>query len=186
MAICTRCGNQNYSDYQMCDGCRKYHRNYKRRWCKDNPGRGAEIAKRYRIRNSETVRESRKKYVETHPDIIKHAQQNRDKDRHAEIKRKRRRIKLNSRGSFTQKEFYRLCKAFNYKCLKCGNKFNIGGMYGLVADHITPLSKSGSDYIFNIQCLCGKCNRQKHTKTIDYRPLIPDFIKEKAHEISYA
>ena len=128
----------------------------------------------------------RKKYVESHPDIIKRAQQNRDKDKHAEIKRKRRRVKLNAEGSFTQKEFYRLCKAFDYRCLRCDHEFDIGGMYGLTADHITPLSKKGTDYIFNIQCLCGRCNRKKHTNIIDYRPFVPDFIKEKIHEVSYA
>ena len=182
--ICNRCNRpKNNDNYKMCVSCREYHKLYRRKWRIENPGVEAIKAKEYRKRHPERVKMSLKEYAKKHPDIIKRAQQTRNKDKHAEIKRKRRRIKLNAKGSFTQKEFYKLCEAFNYKCLKCSNKFSIGGIYGLVADHIVPLSKNGLDYIFNIQCLCGKCNRQKYTEIIDYRPFIPNFVKEKADEI---
>ncbi len=177
---CSRCkGIKKDFNYAMCRKCRKYHRELKRKWRKEHPGEDAKIAKRYRQRNPEKVRASRKKYVEANPDIIKQAQLTRDKNKHAEIRRKRRRIKMQAKGSFTQKEFLKLCEIFDYKCLSCRKKFEIGGIYGLVADHIKPLSRGGLDYIFNIQCLCGTCNRKKLAKNIDYRPFIPKFVEDK-------
>lgn len=185
--FCSECEKEKevkcfYKNLTICRECRN---TYRRLWRKKNPGRDAVTAKRYRRNNPEKVRASREKYVKNNPDIIRRAQMTRDKNKHADIKRRRRRKKLAAEGAFTQKEFLELCAIFKNKCLRCGGSFDIGGQYGLVADHIIPLSKGGSDYIFNIQCLCGTCNRKKHIKIIDYRTFIPSFVKEKIDEVSY-
>lgn len=186
---CNKCGEEkdlkcfHSSTPTICRDCRN---KYRREWRKKNPGRDAATAKRYRKRHPEKVKEAVRKYARNNPEILRRAQAMRDKDKHADVKRRRRGRKLSAKGSFTQKEFLKLCHSFENKCLKCGASFDIGGQYGLVADHITPLSKGGSDYIFNIQCLCGTCNRKKHTKIVDYRPFIPNFVKEKMNEVSYA
>lgn len=72
--------------------------------------------------------------------------------------------KSNAEGSFTAKEWINLCNLYGNKCLACGKETR------LVADHIIPLSKGGSNWISNIQPLCLGCNSSKRDKTIDYRP----------------
>jgi 5-methylcytosine-specific restriction endonuclease McrA len=39
----------------------------------------------------------------------------------------------------------------------------------LTEDHVVPLSYGGTDFVENIQPLCGSCNSKKHVKTVDYR-----------------
>lgn len=74
--------------------------------------------------------------------------------------------RLNAEGSFKQKEWEDLKKKFNYTCLCCKKK---EPEIKLTIDHIMPLSKGGSDYIENIQPLCGRCNRIKNVKYINYK-----------------
>lgn len=60
----------------------------------------------------------------------------------------------------------------DFKCVICKRKFNIplnwdkksaihDGIMYLEIDHIIPLSKGGSDDLFNKQCLCQRCNNKK-------------------------
>ena len=67
------------------------------------------------------------------------------------------------RGEFTAEEWLALCDWFGNVCLKCGES------KPLCADHVTPLSRGGSNTIDNIQPLCRSCNSVKCDKTIDYR-----------------
>jgi 5-methylcytosine-specific restriction endonuclease McrA len=78
--------------------------------------------------------------------------------------REKKNRKLNCEGSHTEAQWKSLCKKYGNKCLCCGKKTT------LTRDHIIPLTKGGTDYISNIQPLCGSCNSKKRTKTIDYRP----------------
>ena len=76
---------------------------------------------------------------------------------------KRRSAIKNSTGSFTKQEWRELLEKYGDKCLCCGSKEKI------TLDHITPLSKGGSNSIDNIQPLCSVCNRKKWKDIIDYR-----------------
>jgi hypothetical protein len=57
---------------------------------------------------------------------------------------------------FTQAEWRALCAKYNHRCLCCGQK------KPLTPDHVTPLSRGGSNSIENIQPLCLECNMKKH------------------------
>ena len=76
----------------------------------------------------------------------------------------RRRLK-DAEGSFTLGEWRLLKKQYGYTCPCCGKK---EPEIKLTKDHIIPLAKGGSNYIENIQPLCGKCNSEKHTKIIRF------------------
>lgn len=64
---------------------------------------------------------------------------------------------------FTPGEWVALLAQYNGGCANCG------GNKGVVPDHITPLSRGGTNTIDNIQPLCKSCNSRKHAKSIDYR-----------------
>lgn len=53
---------------------------------------------------------------------------------------------------------------FGNICCKCKSKTNI------TIDHIKPVSKGGSNFIYNLQLLCRSCNSSKGNRIIiDYR-----------------
>lgn len=81
------------------------------------------------------------------------------------LKHKNRRLKQASEGSHTFGEWELLKKQYGYTCPSCKMK---EPKIKLTEDHIIPLSKGGSDYIENIQPLCGGCNSKKYTKTIKF------------------
>ncbi len=76
---------------------------------------------------------------------------------------KRRAQKTQAGGFFTAEEWFLLCFAVGFRCLCCGLK------KPLEADHVIPVSKGGSSWLWNIQPLCESCNVKKHDQTIDYR-----------------
>lgn len=75
-------------------------------------------------------------------------------------------ISRDAEGSHTSEEFEEMKKFYNYMCLCC-KKFEPEIKLG--EDHIIPLSKSGTNYIENIQPLCGSCNSIKNVKIIDFK-----------------
>ena len=81
--------------------------------------------------------------------------------------RHRRRARLvGNGGSFTSKEWTALLEACGHACLCCGNK---EPDIKLTVDHVVPLCRGGVNSIVNIQPLCMECNKNKFTKTTDYR-----------------
>lgn len=82
-------------------------------------------------------------------------------------KTRKRRVRY-AEGKHTLDEWNKLKELFNYICPCCGKS---EPEIKLTEDHIIPISKGGSNYIHNIQPLCGSCNCKKFTKTIEYKPL---------------
>jgi len=122
-------------------------------WNKKNPEKAKKIQKDYRERNREKVRMAQKKWARLNTNKIR------------EYSRKRRNSKFNAKGFHTQGEWELLKRQYGFICQSCNKSEPI---IKLTEDHIIPLSKGGTDYIDNIQPLCGSCNCKKHTKIINY------------------
>lgn len=61
---------------------------------------------------------------------------------------------------------YLLCEQ-GFECPYCGALLD---ERSAEVDHKKPLSRGGSDEIFNLQVVCRRCNREKHSKTdAEYR-----------------
>jgi 5-methylcytosine-specific restriction endonuclease McrA len=102
----------------------------------------------------EKKRESYREYMRLHP------------EKSAEYFHNRRARELQASGSFTSREWKKLCKHYNYTCLRCGRR---EPQIKLTVDHVIPLSVGGTNSIDNIQPLCQSCNSSKGITSIDYR-----------------
>lgn len=120
-------------------------------WSDKHPERRAKTYKEYHKRHKKARNAFCRKYCKENPEII------------LASSRRRRARKKKAEGSFSAAEWKALCRQYGHKCLGCGKRKK------LTADHVVPLSKGGSNYISNIQTLCGPCNSSKRDKTIDYR-----------------
>lgn len=108
----------------------------------------------YGIKNREEIKARKRVYRASHRDL------------YLASCAKRRAAKLINGKAFTWKEFKELCQKYDNRCLCCGRND-----VPLTADHVIPLSLSGSNSIENIQPLCKSCNSRKAVKTIDYRAI---------------
>ena len=84
-----------------------------------------------------------------------------------------KRARAYSGGKFTSDEWIMLVTLCQNKCICCGSDSSVSD---LCPDHVIALSDGGSGDIFNIQPLCGPCNRLKGTSSKDYRT--PKLLRE--------
>lgn len=128
--------------------CRELRRAYREAHKEEIRKQGHEYYQATKERHAVRGREWRKKYPERIREILRRAG-------HA-----RRAIE----GSYTKQEWLDLCAKYGNRCLCCGRQVE------LTVDHVVPVTKGGTSYIWNIQPLCKSCNSKKRDKTIDYRP----------------
>jgi hypothetical protein len=174
-----------------------YHKNWREEnadhlveYRKRNKDRIKANRKQYYKKNKEKELEQNRQWQEENPDYFKeYYQENKDKvsernknwrkrNKHkARVYRHNRRARIaKNGGEFTEEEWLNLCDKYNHTCLCC--KTN---SVPVTLDHIIPVSKGGSNNIYNIQPLCLSCNDKKATQIIDYRPVtdVPvEFKKE--------
>ena len=69
-------------------------------------------------------------------------------------------------GTHTKEQWEKLKKNYNHCCAICGMQepFTEQRCQILTEDHITPISKDGSNNIENIQPLCKSCNSRKSNR----------------------
>ena len=127
-------------------------RKYSRKYNKKYPEKAKKCLKKWREKSKEMLRIFRRKWKQSHPEENRH-----------NAKRYTAR-KKGAEGSHTLQEWLDLKKKHNYCCVICKTseqelikKTN----EGLTEDHKIPLTKNGTDYIWNIQPLCRSCNSSK-------------------------
>ena len=139
-------------------------------WRESNPGKGAEITRRWRVNNPERAKDSRKK--EYRKDPAKEKARSREwrkrnperlrhhlalyRARHPEVYRaaSQRRYALKSKAEtkdVTAKDLHRILAS---SCVACGEE-------RVELDHIIPLSRGGRHSVGNLQPLCRGCNGSK-------------------------
>lgn len=160
----------------------KIRTGYNEKYVSENTERVKQIKRNWYLRNKERLlEESAQRYLENKEEIQARNKIYRQKNAES-IKvrnQNRRALKKNAEGNYTKDEWDELCEKYDNKCLACGKKTK------LTVDHIIPLDKNGTNYIWNIQGLCISCNCSKQNKIIDYRPIedIPKEFKEKLERI---
>lgn len=82
---------------------------------------------------------------------------------HSHRSKNNRAKRMKADGSFTQGDVIRIHADQHHKCAICG----VDTTNGFHIDHITPLSRGGSNWPANLQILCRRCNSSKGSKTMD-------------------
>ncbi len=148
---------------------KRKHREQMRRWRRDNPEEARAIARRSYHKHRHTRRaESKARYRENSDEYKAKAAQYRKENKERVLKwnRDRKMRKMGIPGYHTLDQWYVLCSFFEDVCPCCGEE------RGFTVDHIIPVTWDGAtDWITNIQPLCGSCNTSKRNgHATDYRP----------------
>ncbi len=152
------------------------HIAYVAKWAKNNPEKRKEIRKRWQANNPERFKELKRKsywrnrdavreYKERNKEHIKETRKMWVNKNRMHVRRKvlhRKAMKQNAEGSHNAEQFIILCNEFEWKCFYCGCDLD---MVSVTEDHMIPLSRGGSDDLFNIVPACSYCNGSKHDKT---------------------
>lgn len=161
--------NREYASEQSKERYQKNHekrREQGRRYYEAHKERHVELSRLWQQRNKEKVKERNRSWRQRYPEK-------------ALIHRHNRIARLhNAEGTYTAEQFQELIDYYGDKCLCCGE------VKPLTADHVIALSNGGTNYISNIQPLCGSCNYSKSAwHNTDYRPDGGEFARKLAGEV---
>lgn len=163
MKVCNTCQVQkNLSEFSihrrnpdglsyLCKECVKMkyreNRNYFVKYYKQNGDRIRKKSREYVRNNKDSVRAYQVQWEKNNPDKIR-------------LKNNRRRATLlNVEGRFSAEDIDKL--KITYTHCFCGAKLEDG----YTIEHLTPISRNGTNWPDNISLLCHKCNSQKHNRT---------------------
>lgn len=153
-----------------------------RRWYEKHCDEVKERMRVYYKAHTEEAKVRAKEWIESHPerhaDFTNQWRRNNPEAEQA-IKHTRRAKEKGCSGKHTAEEWIALRDSTGGVCPRCQIYV---GVKNMTRDHIIPLSRGGSNYIDNIQPLCGikanSCNSHKWAKTMDYRENICGINKE--------
>lgn len=148
------------ADRMRAAGRRSYakHRHkrkaYFQRWYAKNRKSRITSVKLYRQANAEKIRERRRQWCRNRPLAAR-----------AQIQRRRARL-ARAEGRHSRADLIRLWHRQRGECARCGVRFGKRPSdNGFHVDHVTPLSRGGSNWPRNLQLLCPSCNCSKGAKT---------------------
>jgi len=182
---------QYFLDYQ------KKHRvrinKYLRQWRAKNPDKISKANKKWRSKKenykkaeelckkwkkTDMGKRSRKLYVEKNRERIRQLGRNFYRKNKVKIISKNKRLYLKRKnviGNHTNEEWIAKRDETHGFCPSCWKHVDLKN---LTEDHIVSIKNGGTDYIENIQPLCGSCNSSKGAKTIIFPQPMPDEDKE--------
>lgn len=132
-------------------------------WSRNNQDRKKATDKAYRETNYETLRSRKFEYYHENAEAIKEKSRLWKRDNPARVTQhntNRRAIKLSAEGSYTDDDVEVLRAKQGNRCAICSKK--LSKTYHV--DHVTPLSRGGTNWPTNLQITCPKCNLQKGAK----------------------
>ena len=143
-----------------------------KKWADENREKYlAYLKERYHSNKEKYLEQMRERYYENRKDpewVKKERERCREKDRkNPEAKRSstrtRRARMMSAEGRHNALDIQKILQSQQSKCVYC--KCEISKAYDV--DHILPLSRGGSNWPDNLQCLCPSCNAKKWALTHD-------------------
>ena len=144
---CTRIKNEQYRKAKP-----EAHNARGKAWRLNNPDKHARSCKNWAENNRDKMVDNTRRWQRKNPEeTVAYAKSYRAR-------------KMGAEGSHSSEQWKHCVMEYDMKCILCHKP----GTYlpnqpdTLTEDHVVALSNGGSDYIDNIQPMCGSCNSQKH------------------------
>ena len=122
--------------------------------------------RRYRENNKEKISEKNRLYYKDNKKEIKerHRQyRENNKDKIKGYTHKRRALKLGNGGSYTKAQWLDTLEYFDYKCAYTGECIK----HNCHVEHIVPISKGGTSYIWNLVPSTASANLSKQNRDME-------------------
>jgi 5-methylcytosine-specific restriction endonuclease McrA len=164
--ICKKGFISNYGNRKYCSiFCRNQrdYKEYRKNWQIENKDKMVGYNRKYRQSHKEKVNAYKRYWNGTPNGKKSHLETNKrwrkkypEKKRHQWMMDYARKKKIE--GTFSLSQWEDLKKKFDNRCAICG-EYKL-----LTIDHIIPVTKNGTNYIWNIQPLCRECNSRKNNR----------------------
>ena len=141
------------------DKLKEYNKEYNKNYYEKNKDKRKEYLKEYNKNyyenNKDKIKEYKKEY---HKKYYEH-----NKDKRKGYTHKRRSLKLGNGGSYTKAQWLDTLEYFDYKCAYTGECIK----HNCHVEHIVPLSKGGTSYIWNLVPSTASANLSKQNRDME-------------------